>query len=381
MVTDVTALGDGFRFVDPSVNALAEVAFQGMRSALYAANCPGGVCNPAVPLIANGAPGPGAFGLHVDSMVAETFNGVGRLQAFTGVMAGAARRDVVIALSNGVPSAVAASGQALPGGVGTFSHFPTSDALFGVTQAPAVGRRVIAFHAEIIHPTATEGLFVMTNAGLSTIALEGDPAPSGDFFSRFGAPVVRKKSIVFHAETGTDSCIYAVKRPGLPIVTLACEGDVVVGTTIDVFAAQATGSYTEAWAVTELSSGPDACLLRLRGGVATSAGCVDDPFINGEFLASLVGDAINNGPVAEANNKGLVAIVQGDFDFNDTLVATRRGVLYPLFRNFETPAPVSGGAISYGGAAPATMFKKTVVFAADISSGTAHSAAFAALVK
>lgn len=385
-VTDPTALGTGFRFTGPSANAFAEEAFHGGRTALYGAGCAGGVCVAPVSLVAQGDPLPGFPGQHFDQINAETFNGIGRDQAFTATTAGASLREIVVTAHNAVLTVVAASGQALPGGVGTFAEFPNADSFFGSLAAPSASNSVTAFFAEINHPTAGEGIFAATPAGTSIVALEGDAAPSGDFFTAFGAPFVHKKSIVFNATTGTDTCLYAVKGLGLPIATIACEGDPApagIGGTIDAFLAPVTGSYTYAVFAAEVSGGTtSACLFgRKSGGSVTALRCVDDPYVDGQFITALTGTLPNTGPVSERKGLGLTFVLVGDGTGDDTFVAVRKTKLFPLFDNFVTTLPLTGGAVSYNGFAPLSMNKKTVTFAADLSGGTASGAVVVGRVK
>ena len=179
--------------------------------------------------------------------------------------------------------------------------------------------------------------------------------------------------------------MYAVKRLGLPIVTVACEGDAApapVGGTIDTFLAPATGSYTLAVFAADISGGTvDGCLFATTPGRTTVLTCIDDPFVYGQFIASLTGDLPNAGPTAEAKGNGLLFVPQGEVTSDDTLVAVRSKKLFPLFDNFVTVAPVTGGVISYNGFAPPSMNKKTVAFAADLSGGTASGAIMVGRVK
>jgi hypothetical protein len=328
---------------------------------------------------------PGLPGQHIDLIVDETFNGEGKTQAFLATTAGASLLDTLFRVDKGVVDVLAVEGDTLPGGVGTYIFFPNEDSAFGSTANPAAGRGVFAFLASVDHPTASEGIFAVSKAGAFTIALDGDPAPSGDFFFTFGAPVVRRKSIVFYAETGTDTCIYAVKQPGRPITTVACLGDTVpapVGGVLDFFSASATGSSAETFFASEVAgAGVDECLFKSKRGVLTTLQCTDDAFVNGEYISAMIGALPNSGPTAESKNKGLLYTVQTDVFNDDTLVAVRKNVIFPLFRNFVTVAPNTGGLIAYNGFAPPTMSKKTVAFVADLDGGTASSAVFLGLVK
>src|SRR3989442_2561360 len=77
---------------------------------------------------------------------------------------------------------VVATGQAAPGG-GAFDRFSVESLPI---VAPINGKGQVAFFATVLRGRAGEGFFLATGKQIAKVAAEGDPAPGGGVFSRFG---------------------------------------------------------------------------------------------------------------------------------------------------------------------------------------------------
>jgi hypothetical protein len=385
LVADATAIGTGFRFLDPAVNGAAQSAFRGSRSGAYSVTCSHGVCAPpALALVAGGDAIPGPSGQHIDTILSETFNGVRDEQAFIAILAGTSFVDAVVRVEKGVLDVVAATGDTTPDGAGTYASFPTADDLSGELSQPSTARGVVAFFAALDHPTASSGIFARTKQGTFAIALDNDPAPDGDFFYIFGAPIVRKKSVVFVAQTGLNTCLFGVKRVGQPVTMLACENDPLPAPIVFLssFLGTPSGTSTDAYFPADAAGGSvDACVFRTRKGVTSPFVCVDDPLVYGAFADDILGQTTNTGPVAESKGKGLLFVANGGLNSEDILIAVRKNVRYPMFVNAVSVGPVTGGTYNFNSFAPASMSKKTVALAVDITAGTVGSAVLVGELK
>lgn len=380
-VSDVTAVGAGFRFRDPQVNGAGDSTFLGFRTALYTAACPNGVCGPVTTVMAAGDPAPGFVGQHVDTILGTTFNGRGPLTAFTALTAGAAGlTTAIIGVANGFPFKIAAVGDLLPGGVGTFIEFPDT-ALSGDVALPSVGKGLVAFYADIYgHPLGgSAGIYLGTALGVQEIAVEGGVSPTGGVFSTFGRPALRKRVLTFHATTNIDDCIYGMNAPGGPLTAIVCSGDPApanVGGTLDLYPAQPSGILASGAFAAWVSGGSaDQCLFTFRNGVVATAQCSGQPYLLGSYVETIA--ELVPTPAAEMDGKGYV-YVQDDAPPYDGLfrsvVAVRNGKHYPMLSSWLERSPTSGGAYAYDPFAPPAMFGKTVAFASELRDGAVSHA-------
>ena len=386
-VLDATAVGDGFRFFDPQVNALGDTVFQGFRTALHTAACPAGVCGPVTTVMANGDAVPGMLGQHFDQILGTTFNGRARLQAFTAMTAGTAGRlAAVIGVVNNLPFTIATAGDPLPGGVGTFGDFPDA-AGFGDVAQPSVGKGLAAFYAVIDgHPLGgTAGIYVHGPAGLREVAVEGGVSPTGGIFSAFGRPVLRKRVLAFRALTTLDDCLYGMNAPNGALTTLVCAGDPApapVGGTIDLDDAQPSGILAAGvFAATVSGGASSACLFTLRNGTLGLSQCADQPYVLGSYVRDLTSFAAS--PSAEMDAKGYVYVendAPGDGGTYRSVIAVRNGKHYPILTAKYERSPVSNGQYVYDPFAPPAMFGKTVAFASALRDGAVSNAVFMGFV-
>lgn len=383
---DATAIGIGFRFRDPQVNALGDSVFHGFRTGVYTAVCPLGVCGPAATLMAGGDPVPGMAGQHVDAIDGTTVNGRGAVKAFTVQTAGpAGALPALIGVVNNFPFRIATVGDPLPGGVGTFSDFPAS-AAFGDVAQPSVGKGLVAFYAYIDgHPLGgKDGIYLQTPLGLREVAVQGGVSPTGGVYDQIGRPVLRKRVLMFHATTSIDDCLYRMNAPNGGLVVMACSGDPVPppqGGTLDLLDAQPSGIASQAVFASTVSGGSrNECLFTSRNGTLAVSDCVDEPYVLGSYVA---GYDFSASPSAEMDGKGYVYVQRDVAALGGTyfsLVAVRNGKHYPIFSEQFERSPVSNGHFRYDPFAPPSMFGKTVAFASSLADGGVSNAIFMGLV-
>jgi len=393
LVTDATAAGTGFKAHDPRINTTGEVAFRGWRSASYVASCnSSGVCLPPV-TTANLSMGiAGLAGQHLDTMYTETLNGDSRQLAFAGLVAGVSRNPAIIRVRNLNPAfatAVAVTGQALPGGVGTFSDFPLSGSITGAIAVPSANKKAVAFLASMSgHPAgASDGLYVFTSSGVHEVVVDGMVGPTGGTFVDFDVPVVRNKTLVFRAATGIDDCLYHLRSvTGSPVLTiLACDGDPGppgVGGTLSFLDVPPAGGKKEIVFAAEITGGTASqCLISARVGVGlTAVACTDNPYIHGEYMDSFDQWSPYGAASAEAKGKGFTYWVEGSETNSLHLVAWRKNRQFALFSDSITTTP--GGAPLFIDLFPtASMNKKTVSFPAALSGGPVQDSVVMATIK
>ncbi len=383
---DATAIGAGFDFRSPQVNAAGDSALHGFRTGLYTAVCPLGFCGPVTALAAAGDPVPGMLGQHFDAISSTSFNGRGREKAFTATTAGASGRlATVIGAVNNFLFRVATVGDTLPGGIGTFVDFPDATS-FGDVAQPSAAKALVAFYAHIDgHPLGgTEGIYLRTLLARREIAVEGGVSPTGGIFTAFGRPALRKRELTFRATTTLDDCLYGMNAPAGALTVLACTGDAVpapVGGTLDLLDAFPSGARNAAVFASGVSGGGSyQCLFTRKGGAVAPAECVEEPYILGSYIHTF---SFASAPAAEMDSKGFVYVQDDAHTIGGpyrSLVAVRKGKHYPMFSAQYERSPISNGEYRYDPLAPPAMFGKTVAFASQLRDGAATSAVFMGFV-
>jgi hypothetical protein len=379
-LASTTAIGSGVNIGSASIDgAGTRIAGSGFRVTLQRITCAKAGCDPPVAGLAPGAPIANAPGQFLTDIDTSSLAGSEKTLGFFAATAGVAHRQAILRLEKGRLDAVASEGDLLPGGVGTFDEFVTDAGFIQGTGTIGVGDGVVAFHALVEHPTASTGVFAATADGLTAVALDGDPAPRGDAFEDFSAPVVRGRSIVFPAMTsGGAECIFATRAPGRPIAAVACIDDPVpapVGGTIADFLALPAGTDSDILVPVAVSGGASSeCLLRYRKGTPSLVRCEGDVYPGGLFYGSF--QDTNVGPLTDAKGKSAALVIRDDQVGAVRLLALRRDAIFPLVEADLTPAPTSGGQITSNLVFAPSLAGRSVVLVGGIHAGTASTALF-----
>lgn len=370
-----TPLGTGFGFEFPAIDAAGtRVSAIGARRTLQRLGCDGKGCTAPVGILPAGAPIANEPGRSLGAIDVATLAGDADTIAFFGSTVGPTRRAAVLRLEDGVLTAIASTGDPLPGGVGTFATIPFGQ-LFGFLADVGVGKDAVVFTATVDHPTADGGIFASTPEGLVTVALTGDPAPRGGTYEILDAAVARGRSILFLAGTEGPTCVFAAKGIGKKIAAVACEEDPLPppldGTIISLLSAP-TGTATDLYVVAHVTPGDVECLLRFRNGKASPVRCQEHASPGGGFYTDLVAREI--GPTTGVDGKGLVFATYNDATGNLTLLARRRDALVSALESDATPAPASGGVFFEDFDPSAGVAGKSIVTTASVVGGSASSA-------
>ncbi len=188
---ELTDLGNGFRFTDPSVRTASDAGvFLGLREGLYVTGARGLV----QPVAALGDPTPlGGTYAGFDPPVA----GAGGRILFGANLHGGGTGEALFAVGEAGPVAVLRVGVRVPGGGRIVDLFPDSvDAL----TRPGAGPGGAALQAALGGTAANAGVFFLTGSHLRTILRAGIRTPRGGVYSAFGTPAVMQGGVAFVAK-------------------------------------------------------------------------------------------------------------------------------------------------------------------------------------
>jgi hypothetical protein len=333
-----------------------------------------------VPLLAPGAPIANAPGETLAGIDTETLAGNADTLAFLGVTVGTNHRRAVLRLQKGALEVVASEAGPLPDGVGAFLGFPLDGSVAQTTGTIGVGKGIVAFLADIEHPTATRGIFAATKDGVRAVVLTGDPAPRGTVFIDLGMPTVRQRSIVFPGTTDDGpACLFATAAPGKPFTAVACLDDPVpapIGGAISDFLTLPSGIASDLYVPIAVQGGTrDECLVRVQKKKTSVIRCRDDVYVGGLFYGSFEDAGI--GITTDAKGKNLLGLMQDNSVNAEVFPATQGKTIVSLLTSEVTAAPTSGGSISpSSGTLAGSIAGKTVVLAGGINGGSAAMAIF-----
>ncbi len=346
-----TAIGTGVSPGAPAIDTTGtRIAARAGRTSLQSLTCTAkGGCGAPAALVRMGSPLDGLPGQLLASIDPTSLGGDATTLAFYGTTAGFVDRTAVLRVADGVLTAVASSGDPLPGGIGTFERIPA-----GSSAIPdvAVGKGVVAFTAEVDHPEADNGLFAATADGLVAVALAGDPAPRGEIFTDLGDPAVAGRSLVFLAETAGPTCIFGTKAVGKKLTAIACQEDPApapLAGIIGEFLTRPAGSPSDVAvvAVTYSDTSSSECLLRFRNGKGSVVRCVEDPFPRGALYASFDPWSFGDSVTADGAGKRFAFLADVDTTGIATLIALDGRAFVPLLSEQEiTPIGADGGFVS-----------------------------------
>jgi hypothetical protein len=367
-----TAIGTGVSMGAPAIDSTGtRVAARAGRTSLQSLTCTAKGCTAPAAVARMGSPIDGLPGQFLASLDPMSLGGDATTLAFHGTTAGVADRSGVLRVTDGVLTAVASSGDPLPGGVGTFGD---------LSGYLAVGKGVIAFTAAVEHPEADHGLFAATADGLVAVAFPGDPAPRGEIFTDFGVPAVVGRSLVFLAETAGPICIFGTKAVGKKITAIVCEEDPApapLAGIIGDFLTRPAGGPSDFAVVARTYSdvGSVACLLRFRNGKGSIVRCEDDPFPRGGFYASFDPLGFETSITADSTGKRFAFLAGDDATGVATLIALDGRSFVPLLAGDEiTPIGADGGFVSGIVDFDSGLTSDGVVAAVDVGLGPMVSA-------
>jgi hypothetical protein len=380
--TDATTAGPGFVFGSPS-RAGSAVAFLGTRTAVFQVHCDPFTCDPPTLVAGPLAPAPGLPGETIASIDPDQLAGQGRLVAFVGTTQGTSRRGAIFAVRSGVPELVAVEGSTLPGTTTELLTVAIGNVSLAVPAFVGTDKRGVAFVADVYDSSnlsTSSALFLSRSGTVTEIARNGEPAPNGEAYFDFGAPLVKGGKVYFTTDTDVGTTCSVLAAGGVE-TGLLCGGDALAappGTTVSSFESDvpALGSRGPIVRVGLSGADPDVdeCLLATSTGGATPVVCAEDPLPYGSVVDEMGGLRIG------AAKRRVVSYLT-DYDFANTGLFAFASRARARIAGDGQPTP-AGGVYSLFDARP-SISGKTVAFLADVGGAGAATrhALFVAILK
>jgi hypothetical protein len=386
-VADTTAAGPGFAFAHPSLRG-GRLAFDGSRTGVFRRTCGTSGCSPITAIAHPLQPIPGLIpGESILTILPDSLVGSGALATFlVSTIGGGERREAVLTSRHGTLALIVATGipLALPGTTLEPTRFSSLDTVSSVATELGTDGRSVAFVAAVkdtVSHDDFDGLFLKRSGTVTQIARDDAPAPNGEDYIAFGAPIVKGRAVTFRGGDTDSGCLFS--GDGTATSALVCHGRLlppgVGGTVEDILPDVAvSGSSYPVVRVTTASGSPAECLFSAGSGLMTIA-CAGQPLPGGGTVEAF---DLADSPIiaAEKLSRRVVTTAHDAANENGGLFGFGAGWVTRIVRDGGAAPAGVGGTLSPRDARP-VMHGKYVVFLATVNGGTRCRGIFRAKLK